>query len=309
MKNTKNKVIVILGTTASGKTGLGVRLAHELNGEIISADSRQVYRGMDVGTGKDLDEYNYKDEKIPYHLIDVVDPKTRFHLSKYQRLAFMAIDDVLKRGKLPIIVGGTGQYLQAVVDNFKLSKVNPDKKLREKLEKLSSQELFFKLKEINSNFADKLNNSDKNNKRRLIRYVEVFQREGGFKFEKEKNKKYDFLLIGITWPKKELNERIYKRLVERFEKDDMADEVEMLHRKEKVSWKRLEEFGLEYRYIAKYLQKKLGYDEMVERLNIAVRQFAKKQMTWFSRWERQGTKIHWIKDKKKAMELINKFLK
>lgn len=309
MREKKDKIIVILGTTASGKTSLGVGLACELDGEIISADSRQVYSGMDIGTGKDLDEYNCQGKKILYHLIDVVSPKTRFNLSKYQRLAFQAIDDVLKKGKLPIIVGGTGQYLQAVVENFKLSLAKPDKALREKLEKENTNKLFAQLKAINPQFAKRLNNSDQNNKRRLIRYLEVFKMENGFKFEKEKNKKYDFLLIGLTHPRKVLAERIKKRLIERLEKEDMIGEVRRLHQENKVSWKRLEEFGLEYKYIAMYLQEKLEYGEMVEKLNIAIRQFAKKQITWFSRWERQGAKIHWIRDKEKARGLINKFLK
>jgi len=157
------KIIVVLGPTASGKTKLGVDLALHFNGEIISADSRQVYKYMDIGTGKDLSEY----KDVPYHLLDVVHPNTKFHLAKYQILAFKAIDDILKRGKTPIIVGGSGLYLQAVVDNYNLSKTKPDSKLRNRLETATVQELFLKLEKINSKFANKLNNSDRNNKRRL----------------------------------------------------------------------------------------------------------------------------------------------
>jgi len=305
----KQKIIVILGTTASGKTSIGVSLAYKFNGEIISADSRQVYKGMDIGTGKDLCEYKYNGKDIPYHLIDVVSPKTVFNLSRYQKLANRAVEDILRRRKLPIIVGGTGQYSQAIVDNFKLSTTKPDKKLREKLEKMNADKLFQEFKKINSAFANKLNNSDKNNKRRLIRYIEVFKSEGDFKFKKEKNEKYEFLIIGLTHPRDILKERIYKRLIERLEKEVMVEEVERLHKKDGVSWKRLISFGLEYKYIAKYLQKELSYEEMVEKLNIAIRQFSKKQMTWFKRWEKQNTKIHWVNKRSEINKLVGGFLR
>ena len=320
-----NKIIVILGPTSSGKTGLAVKLAYKFNGEIVSADSRQVYRGMDVGTGKDLDEYKlevrskklevrsdknkkvFKTVKISYHLIDVVSPKTKFSLAKYQRLAYKAINDILARGKLPIIVGGTGLYLQAVVDGYNLSKAKPDKKLREKLEKLDVDELFKKLQKLNRGFADRLHESDKKNKRRLIRYIEICKDTECPIGHSVSGAGYDFLLIGLTWPREVLMERIYKRLIERLEKEDMIGEVERLH-KQGVTWKRLESFGLEYKYIALYLRKKLSYKEMVEKLNIAIRQFAKRQMTWFRRWERQETKIYWVKDRGEAERLVKKFL-
>ena len=311
MLKNNNKIIVVLGTTASGKTKLGVDLARKFNGEIISADSRQVYRGMDVGTGKDLDEY----KNIPYHLIDVVNPNTKFSLAKYQKLAFGAIDDILKRGKTPIIVGGTGLYLQAVVDNYNLSGARPDKELREKLERKSAGELFLELKKINSKFAERLNESERKNRRRLIRYIEIMQDKGAEKKGvshpigcETPKAKYDFLLLGLTWPRETLKERIYKRLMERLEKENMVGEVKELH-KDGVSWKRLESFGLEYKYISLYLQGKLDYEEMVEKLNIAIRQFAKKQMTWFRRWEKQGRKINWVKDGEEAEKLVREFLK
>ncbi len=322
-----NKIIVILGPTSSGKTGLAVKLAYEFNGEIVSADSRQVYRGMDVGTGKDLDEYLVKGVRhpigcrtpyrIPYHLIDVVSPKTEFSLAKYQKLAYKTIDDILARGKLPIIVGGTGLYLQAVVDGYELSKVKPDKKLREKLEKLNADQLFKKLQKLKPDFADRLHESDKKNKRRLIRYIEICKDTecpsllrrsgyGGRVGHSVSNADYDFLLIGLTWSREVLMERIYKRLIGRLEKEYMIGEVERLH-KQGVTWKRLESFGLEYKYISLYLQKKLIYEEMVKKLNIAIRQFAKRQMSWFRRWERQETKIYWVKDRGEAEKLVRRF--
>ncbi len=301
------KIIVVLGPTASGKTTLGVDLALQFNGEIISADSRQVYKDMDIGTGKDLDEYG----NVSYHLLDVVSPNTKFHLAKYQKLAFKAIDDILKRGKIPIIVGGSGLYLQAVVDNYNLSRTKPDGKLRNKLEKKTVEELFAELKKINSKFANKLNNSEKNNKRRLIRYIEIIQDKGARPLMRGRTPKpeYEFLLLGLTWSKEILRERIYKRLVKRLEKENMVKEIRDLHEKKKVSWKRLESFGLEYRFVSRYLRNKLKYDEMVEKLNIAIRQFSKKQMSWFKRWEKQDRKIYWIKDKKEAEKLVKKFLK
>jgi len=340
--NTKNKIIVILGPTSSGKTGLGVKLAYKFNGEIVSADSRQVYRGMDVGTGKDLKDYRlkipnskfqitnksqisnlksqrYKTVNIPYHLIDVVSPKTRFSLAKYQKLAYKAIDNILARGKLPIIVGGTGLYLQAVVDGYQLSKAKPDKKLRERLEKLDASELFKELQELNAGFANRLQDSDRKNKRRLIRYIEICKDTecpsllrrnsyGGRVGHSVSGVDYDFLLIGLTWPREELQQRIYERLIERLGKEDMVGEVERLH-KQGVSWKRLESFGLEYKYVSLYLQKKLAYDEIVGKLNIAIRQFAKRQMAWFRRWDRQGAKIYWAKSRGEAEKLVRKFIK
>lgn len=310
-----NKIIVILGPTASGKTKLGVDLAYKFNGEIISADSRQVYKGMDVGTGKDLSEYKIKDKKskiknIEYHLIDIVNPNDEFNLTKYQKLAFKAISDILKRGKTPIIVGGTGLYLQAVVDNYNLNGAKPDKKLRENLEKRSIEELFSELKKINSKFADKLNDSDRKNKRRLIRYIEVMQNKEAQPLVSGPTPatRYNFLLLGLTHSKEVLNERIYKRLVDRLEKENMIDEVKNLH-EGGVSWKRLESFGLEYKFISLYLQEKMDYEEMVEKLNIASRQFAKRQMTWFRRWEKQRKKIYWIEGEEQTEELVKEFLK
>ena len=300
IKNGK-KIIVILGPTASGKTKLAVELAEKFNGEIVSADSRQVYRGMDIGTGKDLAEYS-----VPYHLIDVASPKSQFDLAQYQKMAFRAIDDILKRGKLPILVGGSGLYLQAVVDNYKLSEAKQDAELRKKLEKLNAGELFKKLEKLSPNLAVKLNQSDKNNKRRLIRYLEILEQDKNFKSRKGQ-KKYEALLIGLSYSGEILKQRIFKRLMDRLKEQNMIGEVENLRAKG-LSWKRLEEFGLEYKFISLYLQGKLQYEEMVEKLNLAIFQFAKRQLTWFKRWEKQGVKINWLKDFKKIEKLTKEFL-
>lgn len=302
----KPKVLVILGTTSAGKTSVGVKLAAKLNGEIISADSRQVYKGMDIGTGKDLKEYKVGGKKIKYHLIDVVSPKAEFDLAKYQKLASAAIKDVLKRGKLPIIVGGSGLYLQAIVDDYKLSSVKPDLEKRTALEKFSAAELFSKLEKLKPEFAARLNNSDKNNKRRLIRYIEIAgQKETAPVVKTEPA--YDFLLIGLDWPDDVLKERILGRLHYRLEKEGMIKEIERLH-EEGVSWERLISFGLEYKFVSRYLLEEMDYDTMVEKLGTALYRFAKRQKTWFRRWEKQGREIKWADDLADAEKIVSAWL-
>jgi len=303
--------VVILGTTASGKTGLGIKLADVFRGEIVSADSRQVYWGMDIGSGKDLPDYNIKlpsgkTKKIKYHLIDVASPKTEFNLRKYQKLAFASLADIVERKKLPIIVGGTGLYLQAVVDNYHLSEVKPDTKLREELELLDAPELYDKLMAKSPAFAQKLNNSDINNKRHLIRYLEVLSGDLSYQ-AKTRESLYDFLLLGLDIPKEILYPRILKRLEDRLANGVLVDEVKRLHR-DGVSWTRLESFGLEYRYVAFYLQDKMEYEEMATKLFTAICQFAKRQKTWYRRWEKQGKKIHWVQDLAEAEGLIKQFI-
>jgi tRNA dimethylallyltransferase len=327
MNNDKKKIVVILGPTASGKTKLAVELANKFNGEIISADSRQVYRGMDVGTGKDLEEYSLEIpnsngqspdnpptpfikgaiKQIPYHLIDVANPKRQFDLANYQRLAFAAIDDILASGKLPILVGGSGLYLQAVVDNYKLTNAVKDLTLRKDSEKLEAPELFTRLEKLAPKMAAKLNQSDKNNKRRLIRYLEIFSQDNNFKSQIGK-KKYDSLIIGVTHSPETLKKRIAQRLIKRLKEQNLIGEVENLH-SQGLSWKKLEDFGLEYKFISLYLQKEISYEEMVEKLNIASYQFAKRQLSWFRRWEKQGAKIKWLKKIEEAIEMVKEFLK
>lgn len=299
----KPKILVVLGTTASGKTALGVALARQFNGEIISADSRQVYCGLDVGSGKDLVEYG----EIKYHLIDVADPKNRFSVADYQKAAYEAIESVLRAGKLPIIVGGSGQYLEAVVEGYELSSVRPNLEARAERENKSAEELFVKLEKLNIGFASKLNNSDKHNQRRLVRYLELAESKEVQPSMSSRQDKYDFLILGLTWPKEVLAERIEKRLRDRLEKEDMVQEVSDLHDKKGLPWERLMEFGLEYKFISQYLQEKIDYDQMFELLNRAISQFAKKQMTWFRRWEKKR-KISWVKDQIQAEELTKDFL-
>ena len=302
---TKAKIVVLLGSTASGKTSLGVRLAARYQGEIISADSRQVYKGMDIGTAKDLKEYNFEGQNIPYHLIDVVAPKTNFNLAKYQKLAFKAIEDVLSRGKLPIIVGGTGLYLQAAVDNYNLSSVKGNLKQREAWEALGAEVLWQKIKKINEDFALRLNNSEKNNPRRLARYLEIL--DNPELLNQKKDSPYDFLVLGLERSDEELRERIAKRLHDRLQNENMVAEVENLHQ-QGLSWKRLISFGLEYRFIAYFLTKKISYAEMLTQLNTASYRFATRQKTWFKRWQKQGREIVWIDGISEAQKEIDEFL-
>ena len=307
----KPKLIAIIGPTSSGKTGWAVALARQFDGEIVSADSRQVYRGMDVGTGKDLVDYEESatGAAVPYHLIDVANPSEQFGLADYQRQAYRAIDDILKRGKLPIVAGGSGLYLQAVVDGFSLPEVQPDEELRQDLEELTLEELQAKLKELNPVFFAKINNSDINNKRRLIRYVELNSQGAPKEPDQGRSEaRYDCLTIGIEVDKEELDRRIIGRLRQRLTEQNLAGEVEGLNGNG-LSWQRLEKFGLEYRWLSCQLQGKIPYEEMEQVLGRDIIRFAKRQLTWFKRWEKQGRHIHWTTDLNQAKILIEKYLK
>lgn len=302
----QSPVVVILGTTSAGKTSLAVKLAAKFQGEIISADSRQVYKGMDIGTGKDLAEYVVKGQKIKYHLIDVISPRKTFDLAKYQRLAFKAISDIISRGHLPIIVGGSGLYLQAVVDNYKLSQAKPDLKKREALEKLGAVKLLAMLEKLKPEFASRLNNSDRHNARRLARYLEIAA-SGEEKPLPRGDSLYNFLVLGLNLPDDILRLRINSRLATRLDKEGLVEEVKRLHQ-EGVSWSRLFDFGLEYRFVSDYLQAKMPYEEMVLKLQTALYRFAKRQKTWFKRWEKQGRTIKWVKDLEAAEKELVKWL-
>lgn len=306
------KIIVILGPTASGKTKLAVSLARQFNGEIISADSRQVYKGMDIGTGKDLAEYGSGKTAVKYHLIDVAQPNRPYDLYKYQKAAYKAILSVLEDGKLPIIVGGTGLYLQAVVDGYVLDKNQPKATKRLNYEKMTLAKVQGLVKQADKNFFERLNNSEKNNKRRLTRYLEILQRSKGIDLSKPRTKKppFEFLIIGLEIGMGTLRKRIKQRILDRLVNDAMIKEVENLH-KAGLSWQRLESFGLEYRFISLYLQKRLTREAMIEKLSIATGQFAKRQMAWFRRWEKQGRIIKWFKatESKKISKELENYLK
>lgn len=307
----KQKIIAIVGTTASGKTTWAVKLAYDFNGEIISADSRQVYKYMDIGTGKDLAEYalkiGTKKINIPYHLIDVAHPRDEYSLGNWLKEAKTAIEDIKSRSKLPIIAGGTGLYAQALIDGYRLSDSSIDRDLRAKLEKLKAGELFKKLSKINKKFAAGLHVSDQQNKRRLIRYIEIALNGKRGLNGVSKQKEYNSLIIGLSWPREVLKARIFKRLQERLEKEDMVAEVASLHSEHGLSWEKIKRFGLEYKFVAMYLEKEISYEEMFDKLNRAIYRFSKRQMTWLKRWEKQGTKIFWLNDYKDAKKIVKDF--
>ena len=291
----KKKLIVILGPTASGKSELAVKIAKTFNGEVISADSRQVYKGMDIGTGKITKK---EMEGIPHHLLDVASPKRKFTVAQYQKLALKAINKIFRKGKIPILCGGTGFYIQAVVDGIVIPEVPPDWKLRKKLEKKSVKELYQILKKLDPKRAKTI---EKENSRRLIRAIEIARKIGQVPALKKKPLPYPVLMLGIIKEKKGLSSLIKKRLLKRL-KRGMIAEVKRL-KNSGLSWKRLEEFGLEYRWVARYLQKKISYQEMLEKLQKDIEHFAKRQMTWFKRDKR----IHWIKNYQEAEKLTKKF--
>ncbi len=291
------KLIVILGPNASGKSALAVELAKKFNGEIISADSRQVYKGMDIGTGKITKS---EMQGIPHYLLDVSSPKRRFSVAQYQKKANDTIKKIYKKRKIPIICGGTGFYIQSVIDGIIIPEVKPDWKFRNLLEKKSSEQLFQMLKYLDSRRAE---NIDKHNKRRLVRAIEIIVKTKKHIPILQKKEKFDLLILGITRDKMELQKRIKERL-EKWLKQGIIEEVKRL-KKSGLSWKRIEEFGLEYKFIAYQLQNKMEYNEMVERLQKAIENYAKRQMTWFKRDKR----IYWLKDKKTAKRLTENFLK
>ncbi len=311
-KQEKTKIIAIVGTTSSGKTGLAVRLCDLFDGEVISADSRQVYEYMDIGSGKDLKEYDIIDSEgktkhIPYHLIDVCHPRERYDLAQWLRDAKNAISDISARGKTAVLAGGTGLYAQALLDGYKLSEAKTDTDLRAELEELDCEELLERLSELNKMFVQRLNESERKNKRRLIRYIEI-NSTGKNQSSISKDKPYDSLIISFDWPRDILRQRIRQRLKDRLEKEGMINEVKMLREEQGLSWERLESFGLEYRYISRHLRGLLSYEEMQEKLALAIGQFAKRQITWLRRWEKQGAKIHWIHEHDEAIELCREFL-
>ncbi len=285
----KINLIVILGPTASGKTSLAVRLAADLRGEIISADSRQVYRGMDIGTGKDLSEFKLNGGSIPYHLIDVIEPKEEFNVFEFQN-RFYEIFHILREKKvLPILVGGTGLYLESILTDYVLPQAKHDERLREALAGKSQVELQDILLSMKPDLHNKTDLEDRD---RLIRKIEIETARQNTLDERDERPFINAAVFGIHWERAILRQRIAARLKQRID-EGMIDEVSRLH-SQGLSWERLDRFGLEYRYIARYLQNALTKDEMTSMLQIAIGQFAKRQMTWFRRMEKKGVIIEWF---------------
>lgn len=285
-----NKLIVILGTNASGKSELGIRLAKHFGGEIVSADSRQVYRGLDLGSGKISAE---QAALVKHHLIDVADVSEYYTLAQYQRAAYEAIDAISDAGKRAFLVGGTGLYISAVVEGYELVDVPANDPLREALEQLPVSELVKKLEQTDPDAAARI---DKSNPRRLIRAIEIASAGQTHSAAHKNCPRYDCLQLGLTWSREVLVERIERRLRERLA-NGMIEEVAGL-RSGGVSDVRLEKLGLEYRYITRYLRGELSLEELKEQLGIAIRQFAKEQLTWFKRDKR----IIWLNGDKDYFE-------
>lgn len=291
--NLESKILVIVGPTASGKSALAVALARKFGGEVISADSRQVYRGLDVGTGK----ITKKEMRgVPHHLLDIADPKKQFTVADYQKLALQKIAEILSRGKLPIICGGTGLYIDAALGRVAIPEVPPNPVLRKKLEKKSPEKLFEMLKELDATRAQII---DQHNPRRLIRAIEIMRAKRTENFTQPPDvdglqTSGGALLLGLMLPPAELKKKIAIRLFSRISRG-MLTEIRTLH-KHGLPWKRMEALGLEYRFVSRYLRGLLTKTEMTEKLQTEIYRYAKRQMTWFKR----NKEIKWLHPSQKT---------
>ena len=290
-KKKQLKLIVITGPTATGKTSLAAQLAYDIDSEIISADSRQIYKGMDIGTGKDLNEYVVNNKSINYHLIDILDPMKDYSVYDFQKDFYKAYNDIQSKNKIPILCGGTGLYVESTLLKYDLSsKPPPNKELRIKLERLDKEEL---LNQINLITTPK----DRENllletRKQIIRNIEVIKseaRDSGFKLQPMND---TALIFGLQVETEQLRKKIKRRLIERID-EGMVDEVEKLI-DNGLPLQRLDYFGLEYKFIGKFLRSELTKDEFISSLTTSIRKFAKRQRTWFRRMEKRGVKINWI---------------
>ena len=302
------RMITILGPTASGKTDLAAHLAARLNAEIISADSRQVYRGMDIGTGKDLADYTVEGHAIPYHLIDICEPGTKYNLFRYQQDFLDRYVDIRSRGVLPILCGGTGLYIEAVLKGYSLSPVPQNPELRKELEEKSLEELTAMLVELKKkNHSVMHNKTDVDSCQRAIRAIEIETYNLTKPTEERQCPPIDSLIIGVDIEREARREKITHRLKTRLE-GGMVDEIDGLL-KCGIPAEDLIYYGLEYKFVTEYLIGKLSYDEMFQQLEIAIHQFAKRQMTWFRGMERRGFTIHWVNAARKMEEKVEEILK
>lgn len=281
-------LLCVLGPTACGKTALAVRMAAELGGEVISADSRQVYRGMDIGTGKDLEEYDYEGRSIPYHLIDIVDAGYKYNVFEYQQDFVKVWKDCKNRNVFPVLCGGSGLYLEAVLKAYRLLAVPVNEALRKTLENKSLSELSV----ILSAYKRMHNTTDVDTVKRAVRAIEIEEYYKLHSCIEGEFPEIHPLIVGVDVSREVRRTRIDKRLQERL-KNGMVEEVQQLLEQD-IAPEDLIYYGLEYKYLTLYLTGQLTYEDMVEKLNIAIHQFAKRQMTWFRKMERQGFSIHWI---------------
>jgi tRNA dimethylallyltransferase len=293
-------LVVITGPTATGKTALAARLAMQLGGEIVSADSRQVYRGMDIGTGKDLNDYVVNGKRVPYHLIDIVEPGYKYNVYEYQRDFLAVYNDLKRRSVLPVVCGGSGMYVDSIISAYRLIEVPPDHTLRQELEKKTLAELTGMLK----NYKELHNTTDIDTKKRAIRAIEI---ESYYRKDESRITllpEIRSLIIGIRFEREIRRKRITQRLRERLA-GGMMDEVKGLLDRG-IDSETLIYYGLEYKYITLYLTGKIDFEEMFRCLEIAIHRFAKRQMTWFRGMERKGVKIHWLEGE---MQMENKIEK
>lgn len=283
--------VVILGPTAVGKTSIGVSVAERFNGEIISADSRQTYRKLDIGSGKDLDEYSVNGKSIPYHLIDIIDLPSEYNVYNYQQDFYKAFKQIRDRGRLPVIVGGTGMYLDAIVRNYQLVNMPVNELLHKQLEETPLEVLAARLMELQPDLHTKCDLLEKD---RVIKALEIIEaKKAGYDTTSSERPEIIPFIIGTSLPRQKLWENISIRLKERLD-NGMLDEVQKIH-DDGISWERLEKLGLEYRFCSLYLQNKIETKEaLFEQLFIAIRQFAKRQETWFRMMEKKGVEIHWL---------------
>ncbi|MGE0089174.1 MAG: tRNA (adenosine(37)-N6)-dimethylallyltransferase MiaA [Bacteroidales bacterium] len=284
----KYNLITVLGPTAGGKTSLAANLAHILNGEIISADSRQVYKGMDIGTGKDIADYSVDGKTVPFHLIDIVDAGYKYNVYEFHRDFIKVFNDIKSRNKLPVLCGGSGMYIEAVLKGYKLINVPVNDELRLQLAEKTDEELIGMLESIK-----KLHNkTDIDTRKRMIRAIEI-----EIYYESNPMPVNDFpeinsLIIGLKFDRQSQRRRITQRLKQRFD-EGMIDEVKSLLSKG-LTAEDILYYGLEYKYITQHITGELTFDEMFAKLETAIHQFAKRQMTWFRKMERDGVKIHWL---------------
>jgi len=283
-----NEIITVLGPTATGKTKLAVRLARDLNGEIISADSRQVYRGMDIGTGKDLSDYTLDGQTIPCHLTDIAEPGTEYNVAQFQVAAYQAMNEIRGRGREVILCGGSGMYIEALLKGYRLSPITRDEEVFAQLNAKTDEELT----DILASFGPLHNHTDTCERDRLLKAVEIelyYQKHPEWR---ELSQPIPSLIIGIAGDRDKIRAKITSRLKERLE-HGMIEEVQNLIAAG-ANPSQLIKYGLEYKYVTLYLQGVLDWNTMFEKLNIAIHQFSKRQMTWYRRMERNGMKINWI---------------
>jgi len=303
---TMDNIVVILGPTASGKTKLAVQIASQFNGEIISADSRQIYKGMDIGTGKDLVEYQINNNNINYHLIDILNPTDDYSVFQFKADCQNAIQKIQSKNKMPIICGGTGLYIESILLDYQIPNTSPNYNLRQKLEQQTIEQLTRYLLKLNPNEFKKEYHISR---RRLIRSIEILEDKNQVNMKELGKSILDHaLVIGIDTDRSTILESIKSRLHSRL-KEGMVEEVENLI-KQGLDHSRLNYFGLEYKIIGQYLSKAIDYNQMIKLINIGINKFSKRQMTFFRRMEKRGIKIHWLglNERKKIELLINTFL-